>query len=74
MCVRATKVPEHTDAATARVHRRRGMPASTPLMQTLPLNEGDPIRVTGCELPKGKVIQLQAQTVYFLEISDPKAA
>ncbi|KAI0724000.1 ubiquitin fusion degradation protein UFD1-domain-containing protein [Cerioporus squamosus] len=43
------------------------------MMQTLRLNEGDPIRVTGCELPKGKLVKLQAQTVDFLEISDPKA-
>ena len=43
------------------------------MMKTLRLNEGDPIRVTGCELPKGKLVKLQAQTVDFLEISDPKA-
>ncbi|TFK86046.1 UFD1-domain-containing protein [Polyporus arcularius HHB13444] len=43
------------------------------MMQTLRLNEGDPIRITGCELPKGKLVKLQAQTVDFLEISDPKA-
>ncbi|KAI0333482.1 ubiquitin fusion degradation protein I [Cubamyces sp. BRFM 1775] len=43
------------------------------MMKTLRLNEGDPIRVTGAELPKGKMVKLQAQTVHFLEISDPKA-
>ncbi|KAI0737671.1 ubiquitin fusion degradation protein UFD1-domain-containing protein [Irpex lacteus] len=43
------------------------------MMQTLRLNEGDPIRVTGTELPKGKFVKLQPQTVHFLEISDPKA-
>ncbi|KAJ3554473.1 hypothetical protein NM688_g3091 [Phlebia brevispora] len=43
------------------------------MMQSLRLNEGDPIRVTGTELPKGKFVKLQAQTVHFLEISDPKA-
>ena len=43
------------------------------MMRTLRLDEGDPIRVTGCELPKGKFVKLQAQTVDFLEISDPKA-
>ncbi len=43
------------------------------MMRTLRLNEGDPIRVTGCELQKGKMVKLQAQTVDFLEISDPKA-
>ena len=43
------------------------------MMRTLRLEEGDPIRITGCELPKGKLVKLQAQTVDFLEISDPKA-
>ncbi|KAI9057893.1 ubiquitin fusion degradation protein I [Trametes sanguinea] len=43
------------------------------MMKTLRLNEGDPIRITGAELPKGKMVKLQAQTVDFLEISDPKA-
>ncbi|PFH54271.1 hypothetical protein AMATHDRAFT_544 [Amanita thiersii Skay4041] len=43
------------------------------MMSTLRLNEGDPIRVTGTELPKGKLVKLQAQTVHFLEVSDPKA-
>ncbi|KAF5358463.1 hypothetical protein D9756_001481 [Leucocoprinus leucothites] len=43
------------------------------MMKTLRLNEGDPIRITGTELTKGKFVKLQAQTVHFLEISDPKA-
>ena len=43
------------------------------MMQSLRLNEGDPIRITGADLPKGKFVKLQAQTVHFLEISDPKA-
>ena len=43
------------------------------MMRSLRLNEGDPIRVTGTNLPKGKFVKLQAQTVHFLEISDPKA-
>ncbi|KAM5534070.1 hypothetical protein V8D89_012251 [Ganoderma adspersum] len=43
------------------------------MMKTLRLEEGDPIRITGCELQKGKLVKLQAQTVDFLEISDPKA-
>ncbi|PIL24208.1 transporter [Ganoderma sinense ZZ0214-1] len=43
------------------------------MMRTLRLEEGDPIRITGCELQKGKLVKLQAQTVDFLEISDPKA-
>ncbi|KDQ61035.1 hypothetical protein JAAARDRAFT_152021 [Jaapia argillacea MUCL 33604] len=43
------------------------------MMKTLRLSEGDPIRITGAELPKGKFVKLQAQTVHFLEVSDPKA-
>ncbi|KAJ2913439.1 hypothetical protein MD484_g6977, partial [Candolleomyces efflorescens] len=43
------------------------------MMKTLRLNEGDPIRITGTELQKGKFVKLQAQSVLFLEISDPKA-
>ncbi|KAH8116835.1 UFD1-domain-containing protein [Phellopilus nigrolimitatus] len=43
------------------------------MMKSLRLNEGDPIRITGAELPKGKLVKLQAQSVHFLEISDPKA-
>ena len=43
------------------------------MMKTLRLEEGDPIRITGAELPKGKMVKLQAQQVHFLEISDPKA-
>ena len=43
------------------------------MMKTLRLNEGDPIRITGTELPKGKKVKLQAQSVHFLEISDHKA-
>ncbi|TFK76302.1 UFD1-domain-containing protein [Pluteus cervinus] len=43
------------------------------MMKTLRLNEGDPIRITGTELPKGKLVKLQAQSTHFLEISDPKA-
>ncbi|KZT09670.1 UFD1-domain-containing protein [Laetiporus sulphureus 93-53] len=43
------------------------------MMKTLRLEEGDPIRITGAELPKGKMVKLQAQSVIFLEISDPKA-
>lgn len=43
------------------------------MMRTLRLEEGDPIRITGAELPKGKMVKLQAQQVHFLEISDPKA-
>ncbi|EJD02407.1 UFD1-domain-containing protein [Fomitiporia mediterranea MF3/22] len=43
------------------------------MMKTLNLNEGDPIRITGAELPKGQFVKLQPQAVHFLEISDPKA-
>ncbi|KAJ7632718.1 ubiquitin fusion degradation protein UFD1-domain-containing protein [Roridomyces roridus] len=43
------------------------------MMKTLRLNEGDAIRITGAELPKGKLVKLQAQSVHFLEISDHKA-
>ena len=43
------------------------------MMKTLRLNEGDPIRITGATLPKGKLIKTQAQQVHFLEVSDPKA-
>lgn len=43
------------------------------MMQTLQLNEGDPVRLTGTELPKGKFVKLQAQSVDFLQVSDPKA-
>ena len=43
------------------------------MMRTLRLDEGDFVRITGTELPKGKMVKLQAQSVHFLEISDPKA-
>ncbi|KAI9508278.1 ubiquitin fusion degradation protein I [Russula earlei] len=43
------------------------------MMKTLRLTEGDPVRITGTELPKGRFVKLQAQHVHFLEISDPKA-
>lgn len=37
------------------------------------LREGDPLRVTGAKLPKGKRVKIQAQNLEFLEVSDPKA-
>ncbi|TKY85686.1 hypothetical protein EX895_005226 [Sporisorium graminicola] len=43
------------------------------MMRTLGLAEGDPIRLTGATLPKGRMVKIQPQTVDFLEISDPKA-
>lgn len=42
------------------------------MMRQLQLDEGDPIRITGAALPKGKFTKLQAQTTDFLEISDHK--
>ncbi|KAE8224868.1 hypothetical protein CF319_g2311 [Tilletia indica] len=43
------------------------------MMRTLGLSEGDPIRIVGKQLPKGKLVKFQAQTVDFLEISDHRA-
>lgn len=37
------------------------------------LEPGDPIRLTGTRLVKGKRVKLQAQSLEFLEVSDPKA-
>lgn len=42
-------------------------------MRRLELNEGDPVQLFGTRLPKGKFVKLQAQSVLFLELSDPKA-
>lgn len=42
-------------------------------MKRLQLEEGDAIRLSGTELPKGKLVKLQAQTPDFVEVSDPKA-
>jgi ubiquitin fusion degradation protein 1 len=43
------------------------------MMRTLKLSEGDRLRVTGTQLPKGRFVKLQAQETSFLEVSDPKA-
>lgn len=43
------------------------------MMRALRLSEGDPIRLRGKTLPKGKLVKIEPQTVDFLEISDPKA-
>jgi hypothetical protein len=43
------------------------------MMKTLGLSEGDPVRLTGASLPKGKLVKIQAQSTDFLEVSDPKA-
>jgi ubiquitin fusion degradation protein 1 len=42
-------------------------------MRSLKLSEGDPIRLRGKTLPKGKLVKIEPQTVDFLEIADPKA-
>lgn len=43
------------------------------MMKRLDLSEGDPVRLFGTRLPKGKFVKLQPQSVTFLELSDPKA-
>lgn len=43
------------------------------MMKTLDLNEGDPVRLNGAALPKGKMVKIQAQSTDFLQVSDPKA-
>ena len=43
------------------------------MMQSLGLNEGDPVRLTGAKLPKGKMVKIQAQSTDFLMVSDAKA-
>jgi ubiquitin fusion degradation protein 1 len=43
------------------------------MMRTLNLNEGDPVRLNGAALPKGKMVKIQAQSTEFLQVSDPKA-
>lgn len=43
------------------------------MMKQLQLNEGDPIRLTGARLPKGKFAKVQAQSSLFLELGDHKS-
>ena len=43
------------------------------MMKKLKLNEGDPVRLNGTALPKGKLVKIQAQSTDFLEVSDAKA-
>lgn len=43
------------------------------MMKRLDLNEGDPIKLTGTRLPKGKFAKVQAQSTMFLQLSDHKA-
>lgn len=42
-------------------------------MKKLNLSEGDPIRIGGVSLPKGKLVKIQAQSTDFLQVSDAKA-
>lgn len=49
------------------------MLAFSQMMRSLHLSEGDPIRLRGKTLPKGKLVKIEPQTVDFLEIADPKA-
>ena len=43
------------------------------MMKRLNLEEGDPIRLTGAKLPKGKMVKSQAQNTDVLQVSDPKS-
>ena len=43
------------------------------MMKTLGLSEGEPVRLTGAKLPKGKMVKIQAQSTDFLQVSDAKA-
>jgi ubiquitin fusion degradation protein 1 len=43
------------------------------MMKTLDLNEGDPVRLNGALLPKGKRVKIKAQSTDFLQVSDAKA-
>lgn len=43
------------------------------MMKTLDLNEGDPVRLNGALLPKGKRVKIQAQSTDFLQVADAKA-
>jgi ubiquitin fusion degradation protein 1 len=58
---------------TGFVSRQASQGADLQMMKTLNLNEGDPIRLTGAELKKGKMVKIQAQSVDFLEVGDAKA-
>ena len=53
--------------------QRPSVEADLQMMKTLNLEEGDPIRLTGAKLPKGKLVKLQAQSTDFLQVSDPRA-
>ncbi|KAL8724688.1 MAG: hypothetical protein Q9181_006718, partial [Wetmoreana brouardii] len=43
------------------------------MMQTLSLDPGDLVQILSTDLPSGAFIKLQAQSVSFMDISDPKA-
>ncbi|KAI4245355.1 MAG: hypothetical protein LQ352_006582 [Teloschistes flavicans] len=43
------------------------------MMQTLSLDPGDLVQILSTDLPSGSFIKLQAQSMSFTEISDPKA-
>jgi ubiquitin fusion degradation protein 1 len=43
------------------------------MMQTLHLDVGDMIQIKSTSLELAKLVKLQAQSVNFLEISDPRA-
>lgn len=47
--------------------------AITQIMQTLLLEPGELVQIKSTDLPSGSFIKLQAQSISFLEISDPKA-
>ncbi|GMM38014.1 polyubiquitin-binding protein [Saccharomycopsis crataegensis] len=43
------------------------------IMSTLKLEPGELIKLNSCDLPKGKFVKIEPQSVNFLDISDPKA-
>lgn len=43
------------------------------MMQTLEVQPGQLIQISNCDLPLGKFVKIEPQSVEFLEISDPKA-
>ncbi|CAI5756390.1 unnamed protein product [Candida verbasci] len=43
------------------------------MMNTLNLNPGNLIKINNCDLPLGKFVKIEPQSVDFLDISDPKA-
>lgn len=43
------------------------------MMQTLKLSPGALLRIKNCDIPLGKFVKIEPQSVDFLEITDPKA-